>query len=92
LTSQLLPFFDYFVQSAVLGIRKPDPAIFRYTLRLLGCQAEEVVFLDDIGSNLKVASQLGIRCIRVRIGIEKEAVQELERVVGFKLQDDKAQL
>jgi len=92
LSSQLLPYFDHLVESAVVGIRKPSPEIFKYALKILGCLPEEVVFLDDIGSNLKAAGKLGIRCIRVRIGKEREAIQELEKIMGMKLTDDKARL
>jgi epoxide hydrolase-like predicted phosphatase len=92
LSAQLLPYFDHFIESAVLGIRKPNPEIFRHTLSVMGCKPEETVFLDDIGSNLKAAGKLGIRCIRVKIGKEAEAVAELERMMGMKLSDAKARL
>jgi methionine salvage enolase-phosphatase E1 len=55
----------------------------------MGLQADEVVFLDDIGSNLKAAGKLGIRGIRVRIGEEGEAVRELEQLMGIKLMENK---
>jgi microsomal epoxide hydrolase len=58
----------------------------------MGCKPEEVVFLDDIGSNLKAAGTLGIRCIRVRIGMEGEAVRQLEEIMEMKLTDEKARL
>jgi len=92
LTGELLPYFDHFVESAALGIRKPDPEIFKHALEKMGCKAEEVAFLDDIGSNLKAAQKLGIRCIRVRVGKEREAVTELEKMTGLKLSEDKAKL
>ena len=58
----------------------------------MGCKPDETVFLDDIGSNLKAAKKLGIRCIRVRIGKEGEAVAELEKIMDMKLTDEKARL
>jgi epoxide hydrolase-like predicted phosphatase len=85
LTSHILPYFTHFLQSAHLGIRKPSPEIFHHTLRVLNCAPHEVVFLDDIGSNLKAAQKIGIRGIRVRIGREEEAVRELEEVMGMRL-------
>jgi FMN phosphatase YigB (HAD superfamily) len=75
-----------------LGIRKPNPEIFKHTLKTIGCNANEVVFLDDIGSNLKAAGKLGIRCIRVRIGKEADAVRELEELMGLNLREEKARL
>ena len=76
----------------MIGIRKPHPEIFEHALRKIGCKAKEAVFLDDIGSNLKAAAKIGIRCIRVRIGKEGEAIAELEKIMGMKLRDDKARL
>jgi len=92
LTAELLPYFDYFIESALLGIRKPSLDIFLHALKTIGCKADQVVFLDDIGSNLKAASKLGIRCIRVRIGKEADAVKELEEIMHMKLSHDKARL
>ena len=54
--------------------RKPDPEIYKHALRLLNVEAGEVVFLDDIGPNLKAARGLGIRTIR-----EYHAVAPLSR-------------
>lgn len=76
----------------MVGMRKPHPEIFLHALEKVGCKPEEAVFLDDIGSNLKAAAKLGIRCIRVRIGKENEAIAELEKIMGMKLRNDKARL
>lgn len=40
-------FFDSIVESAVVGIRKPDPAIFSLGVERLGLQAENVVVVGD---------------------------------------------
>jgi soluble epoxide hydrolase / lipid-phosphate phosphatase len=92
LTAELLPYFDHFISSSEIGLRKPNPEIFKLALERIGCRADEVVFLDDIGNNLKAASKLGIRCVRVRIGKEGEAVRELEKMMEMKLSDQKAKL
>lgn len=73
-------------------MRKPNPEIFKLALKEVGCKPEEVVFLDDIGSNLKAARDLGIQCIRVRIEKEGDAVRELEKIMGLVLSDKKAKL
>ena len=51
-------------------------------------QPQDVVFLDDIGSNLKAAREVGIRCVRVYIGREEEAVRELEGIMGMGLRGE----
>lgn len=53
------------IESCVVGLRKPDPLIYSIALDKLGVKGEEAVFLDDIGSNLKPAQDLGIRTIKV---------------------------
>ena len=82
-TGALRSFFDVFVESAVVGLRKPDPQIYRLVCRELGVTPPETVFLDDIGSNLKAARELGMTTIKVE---EPEAALcELEDVLGIAL-------
>lgn len=50
-----------------------------------GVQAEDVVFLDDIGENLKGAKALGFETVKVHLGRAFEAVDELERITGLRL-------
>ena len=49
---------------------------------------EDIVFLDDIGENLKTARSLGIKTIRGILGKTKDAVKELEKVTGLELLDE----
>ena len=86
--------FEIFVSSAHVGMRKPDRIIYDYALKLIrekwgdDLRNEDIVFLDDIGENLKTARSLGIRTIRVILGKTKDAVKELERVTGLELLDE----
>jgi epoxide hydrolase-like predicted phosphatase len=58
--------FDLVVDSSQVGLRKPDPAIYRLTLESLGgIPAERTVFLDDYVSNIEAATALGIHGILV---------------------------
>lgn len=84
----LREMFDHYIESSVVGLRKPDPAIFQHTLDLLGVKGSETAFLDDIGLNLKSAATLGIRGVRVLPGKSEAAVRELEQLVGFPLRGD----
>lgn len=61
-----LPHSQQVVESCVEKLRKPDKAIFDITLNRLGVSAEEAVFLDDIGGNLKTAKQMGMATIKVQ--------------------------
>lgn len=62
---RLREHFDVFVESAVVGLRKPDPRIYELVCRELGVTAARAAFLDDIGRNLKSARALGMTTIKV---------------------------
>jgi putative hydrolase of the HAD superfamily len=82
-TGLLRPYFDVFIESAVVGLRKPDPRIYQLACRELAVPPPEAVFLDDIGSNLKAARALGMATIKV--DEPDAALAELEGLVGVAL-------
>lgn len=82
-TGVLRDHFDAFVESAVVGIRKPDPRIYHLACERLRVAPAEAVFLDDIGSNLKAARALGMTTIRV--AAPDAALAELETLLGLAL-------
>lgn len=88
LPQDLHELFDDIVESAKVGLRKPDPKIFQLACSRLGIQPNEVVFLDDLGVNLKAASSLGMKAIRVWLGKEDHAIQELENITNLRLLPD----
>lgn len=85
------PLFEVFVSSSQVGMRKPSRDIYDYTVEKLrekfgeDIKPSDIVFLDDIGENLKTAKSVGMRTIRVHLGKTDEAVKELEKVTGLKL-------
>ena len=82
-TSVLRPHFDVFVESATVGMRKPDPRIYELACRELGIVPPSAIFLDDIGTNLKAARALGMATIKVTE--PDAALAELEAMLGFDL-------
>ena len=52
-------------------------------------RGEDIVFLDDIGENLKMGREVGMRTVRVMLGKTWRAVKELEGVLGVELMDEK---
>jgi len=75
--------FDVVVESAVVGLRKPDPRIYELTCERLGVTPSASVFLDDLGVNLKSARALGMTTIKV--DEPGRALAELEQTLGFSL-------
>src|SRR3989441_1903577 len=84
-TDGLRVHFDVFVESAVVGLRKPDPRIYALVCRELGVAPSRVAFLDDIGRNLKPARELGMTTIKVED--PDQARRELSALLGFDLID-----
>ncbi|KNC46374.1 epoxide hydrolase [Thecamonas trahens ATCC 50062] len=71
------------VESRLEAMRKPGPAIFARMLDRLGVAPGAVVFLDDIGANVKTARLLGMHTIKVPASEEVygEAFDELALVL-----------
>jgi len=82
-TGTLRPHFDVFVESAALGLRKPDPRIFQRACDELRVAPTDAVFLDDIGANLKAARALGM--VTIKVVDPAAALAELEAALGFPL-------
>jgi len=81
--AEIMTLFEHVVESSKLGLRKPDPRIYRHACDLLGVQPEDCVYLDDLGINLKPARALGMRTIKV--GDPDVAIDELQAMVGIQL-------
>ncbi|HEY6318994.1 MAG TPA: HAD-IA family hydrolase [Acidimicrobiia bacterium] len=81
--SDLFDAFDVVVESAVEGLRKPDPRIYELACERLGVAPGDAVFLDDLGVNLKPARALGMATIKV--AEPDVALAELAEVLGFPL-------
>ena len=84
-TRQLAPHFDAFIESSAIGLRKPDPRIYRHACAEIGVEPARAIFLDDIGRNLKPARALGMTTIKVED--PDRALEELEALLGFPLRD-----
>jgi putative hydrolase of the HAD superfamily len=65
------------VDSAFVGLRKPDHAIFELTLeRLGGVAPERCVFVDDLDVNCEAARALGMAAVRFENA--EHAIPEIE--------------
>lgn len=60
-----IDIFDDVVDSCEVGLRKPDPAIFRLTCERLGVAPPAAVFLDDSPGHVAAARALGLHGIVV---------------------------
>jgi putative hydrolase of the HAD superfamily len=60
----LLGLLDVALSSCYLGLRKPQPAIYKRALDILGKPAERVLFIDDRAENAAAAATAGMKTIR----------------------------
>jgi putative hydrolase of the HAD superfamily len=64
----IAPLLDDAIFSCSVGLRKPDPEIFRLACRHLAVTPERCIFVGDGGSDeLAGAARVGMRPVRVRV-------------------------
>ncbi|MEA3375409.1 MAG: HAD family phosphatase [Chloroflexota bacterium] len=56
--------FDVYVNSASVGVSKPDPDIFHLTLERLGVAPPQAIFIDDNLRNVDAAREIGLHAIQ----------------------------
>ncbi|XP_022103106.1 bifunctional epoxide hydrolase 2-like [Acanthaster planci] len=55
--------FDQIIKSCHVGMRKPDPEIYKLACREMGVEPKEVIFVDDLESNVNGAKAVGMTTI-----------------------------
>jgi putative hydrolase of the HAD superfamily len=63
--AEVLDHFELVLESCRVGSRKPEPRFFQLACEKMEVSPEEVVFLDDLGINLKPARAMGMTTIKV---------------------------
>jgi putative hydrolase of the HAD superfamily len=81
--AEVMVLFDHVIESARIGLRKPDPRIYRMMVEALGVDPKSCVYLDDLGVNLKPARDMGMTTIKVVNA--PQAIAELEAATGLAL-------
>ena len=81
--AEIMTMFEVVIESAKVGIRKPDPRIYEMACTELKVDPRNCAYLDDLGINCKPAANLGMTAIKVVD--PDEALDDLERAVGFSL-------
>jgi putative hydrolase of the HAD superfamily len=63
--AEVMTLFRLVVESRKIGLRKPDPRIYRMACDQLGVAPEAAIYLDDLGVNLKPARAMGMTTLKV---------------------------
>lgn len=72
--------FDLVINSARVGVKKPDPAIYHLALERLGVAPQQAIFVDDMPDNVTAAAALGIHAIHFHD--QRQAVQAIRARLG----------
>jgi putative hydrolase of the HAD superfamily len=81
--AEVMALFDHIIESAKIGLRKPDPRIYAMMVEALKVDPAKCVYLDDLGVNLKPARDMGMTTIKVVTAAQ--ALAELEAATGMRL-------
>jgi putative hydrolase of the HAD superfamily len=81
--AEVMALFDHVIESAKIGLRKPDPRIYAMMVETLQVDPKNCVYLDDLGVNLKPARDMGMTTIKVQSAAQ--AIGELEAATGLVL-------
>jgi putative hydrolase of the HAD superfamily len=81
--AEVMVLFDHVIESAKIGLRKPDPQIYRLMVEALTVDPKRCIYLDDLGINLKPAREIGMTTIKVLNATQ--ALTELEAATGLSL-------
>jgi putative hydrolase of the HAD superfamily len=73
--------FDVVLESSKIGLRKPDPAIYRLMCEQLDVAPMRCIFLDDLGINLKPAREMGMTTVKVPVNDPSPAIDIMERLL-----------
>ena len=78
---EIMGLFDFVFESSKENVRKPDPKFYQLACKRGNVNPNEVIFLDDLGINLKPAKALGMRTIKVVKA--EDALKELQDLLDF---------
>ena len=79
----LAELFDQIVISGQVGLRKPDPEIFRFAADRIGIPPGACVFVDDLPRNIEAGEAAGFHCVLHQNAAR--TIPELERLLGVSL-------
>src|SRR3982074_2261832 len=88
--AEVMVLFDHVIESAKIGLRKPDPRIYQMMIEALQVDPKKCVYLDDLGVNLKPAREMGMTTIKVVNA--SQAITELEAATGLGLRGPPAKI
>lgn len=63
-TLDLIDEFDLILNTAEIGVAKPDPEVFHHAVAALDVSPSDALFIDDLAENVEGAASIGLRAHR----------------------------
>ena len=79
--TEVFDLFDFVFESKEIGLRKPDQAFYDHVIKEVNISPNKIIFLDDLGINLKPAKAMGITTIKVIS--ESQAKKDLSEILNI---------
>ncbi len=79
-TLELGDVFDTIIISALVGLSKPDPAIYWLALDNLQVAPHQAIFVDDRRDNVEAAASVGIHAIK--FSTREALIAEIDHLLG----------
>lgn len=79
-TLELGDAFDAIIISALVGVSKPDPAIYHLALDQLQVAPDEAIFVDDRRDNVEAAASVGMHAIQ--FSTREALMGQIDRLLG----------
>ena len=79
--AEVFDLFDFVFESKEIGLRKPDQAFYDHVIKEVNILPNKIIFLDDLGINLKPAKAMGITTIKVIS--ESQAKKDLSEILNI---------
>ena len=79
--TEVFDLFDFVFESKEIGLRKPDQAFYDHVIKEVNISPNKIIFLDDLGINLKPAKAMGITTSKVIS--ESQAQKDLSERVNI---------
>jgi len=92
---QLTKYFEFIAISGEIGIRKPNPQIFHITLKKIGLEPAEVVFIGDSKEDIEGANKTGIKPILIQRQTSKKMLtgnDYFSKKIAKKLRKDNSEI
>jgi putative hydrolase of the HAD superfamily len=79
----VLELVDVIVDGSVVGMLKPDPAIYTLALDRLGVTANDALFVDDQPVNVAGARAVGIHALHCDVTDPAKTFDEVRKLLGL---------